>query len=57
VAPSRIGLPGYAVPREFTIDEIKKLPEQFADAAEKAVIQAGFDGVEIHVSIFFFAEY
>ncbi|MCL5734262.1 MAG: FAD-dependent oxidoreductase [Actinobacteria bacterium] len=33
--------------RELTVDEIKKIVVQFADAAERAK-KAGFDGVELH---------
>lgn len=34
-------------PRELTLDEIKALPEEYRNAAQKAK-DAGFDGVEIH---------
>ena len=35
------------VPREMTFDDIKRVVNDFADAAENA-IEAGFDGIEIH---------
>ena len=38
----------YPVPRELTEDEIEDIIKSFADAAERAVFDAGFDGVEIH---------
>lgn len=34
-------------PRALTIEEIKKIPEEFLNASQKAK-EAGFDGVEIH---------
>ncbi|KAL7316673.1 hypothetical protein PS15m_005745 [Mucor circinelloides] len=37
----------YEVPRALTIDEIKSLVGEYAQAAKNA-IEAGFDGVEIH---------
>jgi NADPH2 dehydrogenase len=54
VAPSPIPLkqpfyPGGA-PRELTIDEIQQYISWYAEAASISVHQAGFDGVEIHVS-------
>ncbi|KKO97507.1 oxidoreductase [Trichoderma harzianum] len=48
VAPSAIPLSeDYAQPKAMTIDEIKNLSKQFADAAVRAV-RAGFDLIEIH---------
>lgn len=38
----------YPVPRELTESEIQGIIECFADAASRAVTQAGFDGIEIH---------
>jgi len=36
-----------AIPRELTVDEIKKIVAQFGDSALRAK-KAGFDGVEVH---------
>lgn len=48
VAPSAIPLSeDYAQPKAMTIEEIKLLSKQFADAAVRAV-KAGFDLIEIH---------
>ena len=49
VAPSPVGHPKRpeAVCREMTLEEIKALPGQFADAARRAMA-AGYDGVEVH---------
>jgi 2,4-dienoyl-CoA reductase-like NADH-dependent reductase (Old Yellow Enzyme family) len=48
VAPSEVPHPiGGSMPRALTIEEIKKLPGLFRDAARR-VKAAGFDGVEIH---------
>lgn len=38
----------YPVPRELNENEIQNIIRSFADAAGNAVIEAGFDGVEIH---------
>lgn len=38
----------YPVARQLDEDEIAEIITRFADAAERAVNQAGFDGVEIH---------
>lgn len=38
----------YPVPRELGEEEIQGIIRSFADAASYAVLQAGFDGVEIH---------
>ena len=35
-------------PRPLTVDEIKTYVQWYADAADRAVNQAGFDGVELH---------
>jgi NADPH2 dehydrogenase len=35
-------------PRPLTVEEIKKYVQWYADAAEKAINKAGFDGVELH---------
>ncbi|KAL1746673.1 hypothetical protein HDZ31DRAFT_81052 [Schizophyllum fasciatum] len=49
VAPSAIQLTGHAeTPRPLTVPEIKQYVQWYADAAQKAVARAGFDGVEIH---------
>ena len=37
-----------AVPRELTIPEIEEYVRLYAQAAENAVVKAGFDGVEVH---------
>lgn len=36
-----------APPRPMTVEEIKSVTQDFADAAKRC-IEAGFDGVEIH---------
>lgn len=38
----------YPVPRELDENEIQNIIESFADAASRAVTEAGFDGIEIH---------
>lgn len=38
----------YRIPRELTEGEIQGIIGSFADAASRAVCEAGFDGVEIH---------
>jgi NADPH2 dehydrogenase len=43
--------PGCPVPRPLTKDEIQEYIQLFARAAENA-IRAGFDGVELHGSVF-----
>ncbi len=59
VAPSAIAAMGktntplgkkdYVTPRAMEPDEIRALPQSYADAANRA-INAGFDGVEIHAA-------
>ena len=53
IAPSPIiqptSAPGYSVPREMTLDDIKANVQAFADAAVRAD-KAGFDVVEIHAA-------
>ncbi|KAH8801797.1 putative N-ethylmaleimide reductase [Xylogone sp. PMI_703] len=49
LAPSAIPFEGGAIPREMTVEEIKKSVQDFADAAKNA-IRAGFDGVECHAA-------
>ena len=39
--------PGFEVPRAATLDDIARVIERFAEAAERAE-RAGFDGVELH---------
>ena len=47
-APSKLKLPFYSEePEELTIEEIERIINDFAKAAERAH-KAGFDGVEIH---------
>ncbi|KAH9851129.1 NADH:flavin oxidoreductase/NADH oxidase [Lenzites betulinus] len=50
VAPSPIGLSSSPedVPRALTKEEIKEYVQWYAEAARRAVNEAGFDGVEIH---------
>ena len=49
VGPSAIPIsPSDPTPRPLTTDEIKTYVQWYADAAEKAVNRAGFDGVELH---------
>ena len=40
--------PSNPTPRPLTVEEIKTYVQWYADAADKAVNQAGFDGVELH---------
>ena len=40
--------PSHQTPRPLTTDEIKTYVQWFAEAADRAVNQAGFDGVELH---------
>ena len=40
--------PSHTTPRPLTTDEIKTYTQWYAAAADKAVNQAGFDGVELH---------
>ncbi|KAH9031923.1 hypothetical protein EDB85DRAFT_2145853 [Lactarius pseudohatsudake] len=50
VAPSAIALEGHETPRPLTVAEIKEYVQLYASAAENAVLQAGFDGVEVQVT-------
>ena len=36
------------VPREMSSQEIEEYVQLYAQAAERAVLKAGFDGVEVH---------
>lgn len=48
VAPSPVRVPeGFEVPREMSEDDIRRVVNDFARAAMRAV-EAGFDGVEVH---------
>ncbi|MCI5997809.1 MAG: NADPH dehydrogenase [Peptoniphilaceae bacterium] len=47
VAPSDIAFGDYRVPKKLTVEEIKKLVEQFTKSAVLAK-EAGFDFIEIH---------
>ena len=49
VAPSPVPFPGYAAPRELTLEEIAAIPAAFAAAARRADA-AGFDVVELHAA-------
>jgi 2,4-dienoyl-CoA reductase-like NADH-dependent reductase (Old Yellow Enzyme family) len=49
VAPSPIAFPGYELPRELTVEEIRELPAAWAAAARRA-LNAGFDVVEVHAA-------
>ena len=40
--------PSHPTPRPLTVDQIKTYVQWYADAADKAVNRAGFDGVELH---------
>ena len=40
--------PSDPTPRPLTVEEIKTYVQWYADAADRAVNQAGFDGVELH---------
>ncbi|RDB20347.1 putative inactive dehydrogenase EasA [Hypsizygus marmoreus] len=50
IAPSPISLSSRstAVPRELTTAEIQDFVQLYAQAAKNAVLEAGFDGVEVH---------
>jgi NADPH2 dehydrogenase len=49
VGPSDIPIsPDKQTPRALTVDEIKTYVQWYADAADKAINKAGFDGVELH---------
>lgn len=47
LAPSANAYPGYHMPKEMSIDEIKQTIEDFT-AATKRAIKAGFDMIEVH---------
>lgn len=49
VGPSAIAFPGYAEPRELSLDEISGIVRDFADAAARAAA-SGFDVVELHAA-------
>jgi len=49
LAPSAVEFPGYAEPKEMTLDDIQKVIHDFAAAAVNAD-KAGFDAVEIHAA-------
>jgi len=42
--------PSDPTPRPMTVEEIKTYVQWYATATDKAVNQAGFDGVELHSS-------
>ena len=48
VGPSAIPMPDRPAPRPLTKDEIHEYAQWYAQAAHNAVIEAGFDGVELH---------
>ena len=47
MAVSYTHLPGAAVPKEMTVEEIKSVQQKFIDAAVRCQ-KAGYDGVELH---------
>jgi 2,4-dienoyl-CoA reductase-like NADH-dependent reductase (Old Yellow Enzyme family) len=48
IAPSAVKFPSYSeVPREMTIDDIKRVVAEFGEAARR-VKKAGFDAVQLH---------
>lgn len=49
VSASSVAFHGYPEPHELTVDEIKTLVRQFADAAKRSV-EVGFDLIEIHAA-------
>ena len=49
VSASPLAFPGYPIPNELTISEIKNLISDFAEAATRAV-KCGFDVIEIHAA-------
>lgn len=49
VAPSPVAVAGGETPRALSIDEIHTIIAAFGDATRRA-IQAGFDGVELHMA-------
>ncbi|KAI0039525.1 FMN-linked oxidoreductase [Auriscalpium vulgare] len=50
VGPSAVPLEGFPVPRALTSDEIRAYIRQYAEAAGRAVEEAGCDGVEVHAA-------
>ena len=48
VAPSAIPMEGRTTPRPLTEEEIHEYAQWYAQAAHNAVVEAGFDGVELH---------
>ena len=48
VSASDLPLPGGAVPKPLSKDDIVRYVQTYAEAAHNAVLGAGFDGVEIH---------
>ncbi|KAF9650567.1 NADH:flavin oxidoreductase/NADH oxidase [Thelephora ganbajun] len=49
VGPSAISMSSsHPTPRPLTLEEIRTYVQWYADAADKAVNKAGFDGVELH---------
>jgi 2,4-dienoyl-CoA reductase-like NADH-dependent reductase (Old Yellow Enzyme family) len=49
IAPSNLPFKDYPLPREMSVNDIKKLINDFTDAAQRAV-EAGFDVFEIHAA-------
>ncbi|WJZ08879.1 NADPH dehydrogenase [Corynebacterium glaucum] len=49
VGPSPVAAERQAAPRELTLEEVRGIPEQFAQACRRAV-DAGFDLVELHAA-------
>jgi len=52
VAPSAIQHPGGEMPRELTIEEIKRIIDFFVSGAVRAKV-AGFDGIEVHAGTWY----
>ena len=47
LSKAELPLPGFAVPEELTVDEIKGIVQEFVDLADR-IKRAGFDGIELN---------